>query len=223
MILRCVLTCVHQTILVRLSSYTMWQSSNEGYTWMQLLPDTQAHFVAFYHHPYSFDRAYLITDTNRYYYTTDTGKTWNYLDAPLPPNRQGLGILHFHPTHSDYLIWIGSRGCETPFGGICYSEAHVTRDNGREWDRIDTYVRNCAWARDAELLVDPNQILCESYEVKEGDQRSFGLNVPLQLISGTDFYSRRTRLFDHVVGFAKFSEYLIVAEVSPSFFFLTQH
>ena len=63
------------------------------------------------------------------------------------------------------------------------------------------------------MLVDPNQIICESYKTKQGNQRFFGLENPLQLISGTDFYRRKSKLFDHVVGFAKFSEYLIVAEV----------
>ena len=41
----------------------------------------------------------------------------------------------------------------------------------------------------------------------------FQLDNPLELIEGTDYYRRKKKLFDHVVGFAKFSEYLIVAEV----------
>lgn len=171
-------------------------------------------FIAFYHHAYSNDRAYLITNTKQYYYTTDTGKTWNPLDAPLPPNTFGLFILHFHPSQSDYLIWTGSSNCENPFTGNCHVETFYSRDNGRDWYDIDKYVRNCAWARDAELLVDPNQIICESYETKQGDQRAFTVSNPLQLIGGSDFYTKKTKLFDHVVGFAKFAEYLIVAEVS---------
>lgn len=132
--------------------------------------------------------------------------------AQIPPNVFGLDILHFHPIQSDYLIWTGSRDC-TGFAEQCHVETFYTRDNGRNWYDIDKYVRNCQWARDAELRIDPNQILCESYKVKEGSQKYFGLDNPLQLIGGTDFYNQRTKLFDHVVGFAKFSEYLIVAEV----------
>lgn len=199
-----------QTILVRLGDNSIWQSSNEGYTWQQIHPEE--HFVAFYHHSYSNDRAYLITNSKRYWYTTDTGKNWVALDGPLPPNNFGLQILHFHPMKSDYLIWTGSDGC-AGFGETCHAEAFYTRDNGRNWKPIEKYVRNCAWARDAELLVDPNQIICESYKNKEGSQRFFQMDNPLELIGGTDFFSKRTRLFDHVVGFAKFSEFLIVAEV----------
>ncbi|KAI0685232.1 Oligoxyloglucan reducing end-specific cellobiohydrolase [Cytidiella melzeri] len=198
-----------RTILVRLSDHTIWQSSNEGYIWQQVLPGER--FVAFYMHAYSHDRAYLVTESTKYYYTTDTGKNWFPLDAPLPPNGFGLAVLHFHPGQSDYLLWSGQRDC-VAFGRTCHVEAFYTIDNGRKWYEIDTYVRNCAWARDSELRVDPNQILCESYQNKAGNQRFFQNDNPLELIGGTDFYNKRTKLFNHVVGFAKFSEFLIVAE-----------
>jgi hypothetical protein len=79
---------------------------------------------------------------------------------------------------------------------------------------VEKYVRNCAWARDKGLLVDPSQILCESFRDKTGSQRFFQLGTnPMQLVSGRDFYTKAAKMFDEVVGFAKFSEYLIVAEV----------
>jgi len=98
-------------------------------------------------------------------------------------------------------------------GQNCHAAAHFSRDNGRYWNEVEKYVRNCAWARDAELKIDATQILCESYKNKQGSQRFFQDN-PLQLVSGTNYFQKKTKLFDHVVGFAKFSEYLIVAEVS---------
>ncbi len=80
---------------------------------------------------------------------------------------------------------------------------------------MESYVRNCAWARDAELKIDSTQVLCESYRDKKGNQRTFQVNDnPLQLVGGTSFFSKNKRvLFERVVGFAKFSEFLIVAEV----------
>ncbi|KAL4245130.1 Vacuolar protein sorting/targeting protein 10 [Abortiporus biennis] len=198
-----------QTILVRLSDHSIWQSSNEGYTWSKVHPEEQ--FIAFYHHSFSHDRAYLITREKHYWYTTDTGKTWNRLEAPATPNTFGLAVLQFHPSKSDYLIWSGSVDCQN-FGRNCHAEAYYTTNNGRTWNFVEKYVRNCAWARDAELLADPNQILCESYKDKQGDQTFFGMKNPLMLVGGSDFYGKTTKLFDHVVGFAKFSEYLIVAE-----------
>jgi len=65
------------------------------------------------------------------------------------------------------------------------------------------------------LDADPSEIICESWKGKKGMQRSFGeLNNNLELIAGSQYYEKRKKLFDHVVGFTKFSEYLVVAEVS---------
>jgi len=119
-------------------------------------------------------------------------------------------VLRFYP-ESDYLIWTREDGCSGR-GENCHAEAHYSRNNGRTWNLLDTYIRNCAWARDAALFTDPSEIICESYRDKTGNQKLFQMGNPLELIGGMD-YCRRKKLFDRVVGFAKFSEFLIVAEV----------
>ncbi|KAH8981343.1 Oligoxyloglucan reducing end-specific cellobiohydrolase [Lactarius akahatsu] len=201
------------TILVRLEDASVWQSSNEGYTWDRLFPDET--FLAFYHHTFTPDRAYLITSTAKFFYTTDTGRSWNYQNAPKPPNTFGAQVLHFHPEHSDWIIWTGDEGCGGG-GNNCHAEAHYSRDNGRRWALVETYVRNCAWARDKGLLVDPSQILCESFRDKTGSQRFFQMGTnPLQLVGGSNFFAKKSKIFDEIVGFTKFSEYLIVAEYLP--------
>ena len=176
---------------------------------MQL--DAEKTFLAFYHHKYSPDRAYAITPDRKFLYTTNTGRSWHSADAPSTPNSFGLPVLHFHP-ESDYLIWTGDEGCADG-GDSCHAVAHYSRDNGRTWTLLDTYVRTCAWARDATLYTDPTEIICESYGDKTGNQMYFQLDNPLELIEGTDYYRKKRKLFNHVVGFAKFSEFLIVAEV----------
>lgn len=163
-------------------------------------------------HTHSNERAYLITESSKYFYTTDGGQWWHLQNAPSRPNTFGVPALRFQP-RSDYLIWIGDVGCDGSAEN-CRAQARYSRDHGRTWQFIEDYVLNCDWARDKELHVDQNQILCESYQNKQGSQRFFGNDNALQLISGRDYYSKKTKLFEHVVGFTKFSEYLIVAEVS---------
>ena len=107
-----------QTILVRLADYSLWQSSNEGYSWIQHFP--QETFLLFCHRKYTSDRAYSITSGKRFYYVTNTR---------LHENTFGQPVLHFHP-ESDYLIWIGEDGCSGRSEN-CYAEAHYSRDNGR--------------------------------------------------------------------------------------------
>jgi hypothetical protein len=168
-------------------------------------------------HTHSNERAYLITDSKKFYYTTDTGRHWFSSEAPSPANTFGAQVLRFQ-TKSDYLIWIGNVGCQSGYEN-CHAQAQYTWNNGRDWRLVEDYVVNCDWARDEELRIDSSQILCESYENKLGSQVFFGRENALQLVSGTDYFATKTKLFDHVVGFTKFSEFLIVAEVS--FFWLS--
>lgn len=131
-------------------------------------------------------------------------------------------MLRFHPTSSDSIIWVGNRDCSSD-GQKCRAEAKYSRNNGRTWYDIDDYVKNCAWAADTLLDADPTEIICESYQDKKGSQRGMGPGDMLQLVAGPQYYARKKVLFSSVVGFAKFSEFLVVAEVrdSTSFYFLT--
>ncbi|KAF7309568.1 Sortilin [Mycena indigotica] len=200
------------TILVRLEDGTMWQSSNEGYTWEAKFPTEQ--FVAFYHHKYSNDRAYLITASSKFYATTDSGRTWNPYTAPTPPNTFRAQVLRFHPD-ADKIIWTGNRDCDGALAQNCHAEAQYSRDHGRTWYYVDNYVINCAWAKDHKLDADPTEILCESYNKKSGSQRFFQSDNPLGLVAGSNYFRNKKKLFDQVVGFAKFSEFLVVAELLP--------
>ncbi|KAG2364310.1 vacuolar protein sorting/targeting protein 10 [Suillus spraguei] len=203
-----------KTILIRLADLTVWQSSNEGYTWEQKFPEER--FVAIYMHTHSNERAYLITNSQKFYHTTDTGRHWLSSDAPSPPNTFGAQVLRFQP-RTEYLIWIGNVGCqpESRYEN-CHAQAQYTWNNGQNWRLVEDYVVNCDWARDEELRIDSSQILCESYANKQGSQVFFGKENALQLVSGTDYYAKKSKLFDHVAGFTKFSEFLIVAEYLPN-------
>ncbi|KAJ9094955.1 hypothetical protein QFC21_005747 [Naganishia friedmannii] len=202
-----------QTVLLQLADDTVWQSSNEGFSWKQLYPED--HFLTILMHPYAEDRAYLVTETRKMWYTTDTGRTWSTIDAPADPNPFGIAMLDFHPTRADWLIFTGAADCRDTLSEKCRAIAYYSTDNGRHWKKVDEYVRTCGWARDARLKIDEREILCESYRDKQGSQRAAEYN-PLELIAGQQFYNKKQKLFDSVVGYATFSEYLIVAELAES-------
>lgn len=127
-----------------------------------------------------------------------------------------IPLMSFHPQRTDWVIWVGGADCSDPSAnGNCRAEAWYTTDNGRTWNFIESYVRQCSWARDNELKIDEKLILCESYRDKKGNQADFGYNNPLELVIGGNFFAKgdRKRLFEQVVGFTTFSEYLLVAEV----------
>jgi hypothetical protein len=131
----------------------------------------------------------------------------------MDPNNLGIQILDFHPTKPDWLIFTGSEGCDSTVSQNCKAVAYYSTDHGRRWKKIEEYVRTCAWARDARLKIDEREIICESYKNKKGSQNGGDYN-PIELIAGSNWYSKKIKLFDSVVGFASFSEYLLVAQVS---------
>lgn len=204
-----------KTILAQLNDASIWQSSNEGYTWKRLYPDER--LLTFYMHTYADDRAYLFTATNRYYYTTDGGRSWNPAEAPAPPNHLDVQLLTFNPVNSDYLIWSGQVDCdENGNQANCRVESYYSTDHGRRWTFVEKYVKKCGFTRDSAFKVDQSSILCESYRDKKGSQRTFTSGNPLELVIGSDFYRKKEKLFDNIVGYATFSEYLLVAEITPS-------
>ncbi|KAG1763561.1 Oligoxyloglucan reducing end-specific cellobiohydrolase [Suillus occidentalis] len=143
---------------------------------------TEEHFLAFYMHTNTNEHVYLITDSKRFYYTTDTGRYWHSSEAPSPPNTFGAQVLCFQP-RSDYLIWIGNMGCQMGYEN-CRAQVQYTSNNGRNWQLVEDYVVNFDWARDVELRIVSSQITCESYANKQGSQLVFGKENALQLVSG---------------------------------------
>ena len=160
------------------------------------------------------ERAYLFTDERKVYFTSDTGKSWSTFNVPIDPNTLGFPIIGFHPTKADWLIFTGSIDCSKSLSSSCRAVAYYSTSHGRSWKKIEEYVKTCEWARDARLKIDEREIICESLKNKQGSQVSGEYN-PVELIAGANYYSKKIKLFDSVVGFATFSEYLIVAKFNP--------
>ena len=201
------------TILAFTNLNRVWQSHNEGFSWSEAVPNT--HILAMTMHAYNRERSYLITETRTVHFSIDKGSTWHTFEAPADPNGLGIPVLDFHPINPDWLIWTGQIDCGETDSQTCRAVAYFTKDNGRSWSKLDEYVRVCSWGRDKKLRIDEKIIFCESYRDKKGSQRAvYQNNNPLQLVAGEYFYSRKKVLFDNIVGFATFEEYMVAAQVS---------
>ncbi|BGO96427.1 putative Signal sequence binding protein [Rhodotorula toruloides ATCC 204091] len=199
------------TILAFTNKNRVWQSMNQGFSWHEAV--SEANVLAMTMHGYARDRAYLITDSRTVHYTTDKGNSWNKFTAPADPNGLGIPLLDFHPLKADWLIWTGQINCGDNDSTTCRAVAYMTKDNGRNWSKLEEYVRVCSWGRDKKFRIDEKTVFCEAYRDKKGSQRAvYQNNNPLQLISGEFFYSHKTTLFDSIVGFATFENYMVVAE-----------
>ncbi|GMK59242.1 hypothetical protein CspeluHIS016_0702570 [Cutaneotrichosporon spelunceum] len=198
------------TILLHLSDGSVWQSSNEGYSWTQLEKGTK--FLAVIMHPFDDQRAYLLTESRKVWYTTDRGGSWNTFNVPDDPNNLGIPVFDFHPEKSDRLIFTGAVDCQSEVSNNCRARASYTDDHGRRWYDIESYIKSCQWARDTQLKVDDTMIICESYRQKKGSQRRLE-DKQIQLVAGRNYYRKTDVLFDSVVGWTTFAEYLLVAEL----------
>jgi hypothetical protein len=226
-----------QTVVVQLADNSIWQSSNQGFAWKRLYENER--FLAMALHAHASDRAYLITDSRRVFYTTDTGKNWYTFTPPSDPNGLNIPILDFHPRKADWLIWTGQVDCGSLSSTSCRAISHYSpcpltaststfslhaltfrpspssrqgTDNGRNWREIESYVKSCTWAKVQRSAVDERMIICESFVKKSGSQRSNAWATK-SLTVGENYYSRKTEAFKSIVGYTTFSEYLIVAEV----------
>ncbi|CAG8518000.1 12256_t:CDS:10 [Gigaspora margarita] len=202
-----------KTILIN-SNNQIWKSADQGYSW-ELIKELKD-VISMIQNPYFKDNVdvgiYFITQSETQYYTTNAGKDIKSMSVPKKPNLLELPILDFHPTEKAWLIYTSSEECEDEFSLNCKALAHYTQDHGEKWKPLDEYVRICSWALDTKFIADKNLIFCESYEFKEGSQRSF-INNPLQFWSSNNFGKNKTIIFNDIVGFATFDQYMVVAEI----------
>lgn len=205
------------TILAFTSLNRVWQSSNEGFSWHEAVPNE--HIVAMSLHSYSRDRAYLITEGRKVHYSTDKGATWRTFGAPADPNGLGIPVLDYHPINADWLIWTGQVDCGDLDSPDCRAVAFLSKNNGHSWSKIEEYVRVCSWGRDKKLHIDEKIIFCESYRDKKGSQRAIQpVSNPLRLVAGEYFYTRQRVVFENIVGFATFEQYMVAAQVRSALF-----
>ncbi|KAK0528682.1 vacuolar protein sorting/targeting protein PEP1 [Tilletia horrida] len=205
-------------VIAHCSDGTIWLSRNDGMDWKALEgiggDNGDGHAIAVIPHRFAHERAYLISRGQRVWYTDDRGYTWKPFDAPDKPNTMGLSVLQFHAQQPNWLIWTGQYQCETVFSPSCRARAWYSLDGGENWNKIDEYVKTCAWATEHHFNANPQTIICESFKNKKGSQLSFDKNNNvLELIVGDKFYNSRRKLFDNVVDFAFFSEFLLVGEL----------
>ncbi|KAH8832167.1 hypothetical protein DL96DRAFT_1678366 [Flagelloscypha sp. PMI_526] len=195
------------TILAFLNDGHIWQSNNEGH-----------------------NRAYLLTNTSTFYWTTDTGATWIKALAPSRPNTFGHPVLNFHP-NSDYLIWLGEvqffalrvlpsliiskENCSETVSADCHAVAWYSTSNGHKWTFLEQYIKTCSWTSDDFVETDPNQIICESYAQKSGNQKEEP-GLP-DLITAEDFYqrARQRNMLQHIISFTRHNEFMVVTTIDP--------
>lgn len=193
-----------ETVVVRTSEREAYITHNHGKEWKKAVDDQ---IVAIYPHQYNNDYVYFLTNTDKVYYSENRGvrDTIDSFKAPHMPNTKFLQIMQFHPTKSDWIIWVGGDHCEMDDNPKCHTVASVSTKNGVDWTPLLRYVKKCAFTYRREgRVADEQTVFCEQYTNEE-------MGAPLELISSVDWFKNKDTKFESVVEFATMSEFIIVA------------
>lgn len=192
-----------ETVIMLTDELEAWISHDHGKEWNKAVDHE---ILAIYPHQYNNDRVYLLTGTDKVYYSEDRGKgKFRYFKAPRPPNSQKLQIMQFHANQSDWMIWMGGEDCEKFNDPDCHTVASVSTNNGLEWRNLLQYVKKCAFIWREEGKVENEKLVyCEQYAKEQS-------GAALELLSSTDWFAEKDVKFKSVVEFATMSEFIIVA------------
>ncbi|ORZ38818.1 hypothetical protein BCR44DRAFT_1427845 [Catenaria anguillulae PL171] len=133
------------TLVVKTALGTMYHTRDGGRTWKDSLRDVGL-LVQHEHVP---ERLFAALVNGEVFYSDNGGEGWSKVPVPNPPNAIGARMFDFHPEHPDWIVYVGAKDCPSP--DECHTVASVSKDNGKTWTELDTYVSKCLWSRDVEF------------------------------------------------------------------------
>ncbi|KAF9211069.1 vacuolar protein sorting/targeting protein PEP1 [Podila verticillata] len=190
-------------------------SRNEGKDWDRV--EVEGSIISLERHPYERSTAVITTAGHKQYITQDKGDNWDALDLPVVPalSFRNYDFWSFHPSESGWFIFMGEKDCGYEGNNRCHAEAYVTRDAGKHWAGLADWVKSCSWAQDNKFKrVNFQGIYCEQYADKSVSQKQLSQSTTRFVYSG-DFMASVNTLYEEIVGYAIYSEYLVLAEFVP--------
>lgn len=188
-------------------------SRNEGKDWDRV--EIEGSIISLERHPYDRSTAVITTAGHKQYITQDKGDNWDPLDLPVVPalSFRNFDFWSFHPSEPSWFIFMGEKECGYESNNRCHAEAYITRDAGKHWAGLADWVKSCSWAQDNKFRrVNFQGIYCEQYADKSVSQKQLSQATTRFVYSG-DFMASVNTLFEEIVGYAIYSEYLVLAEV----------
>ncbi|KAF9411469.1 vacuolar protein sorting/targeting protein PEP1, partial [Entomortierella beljakovae] len=202
--------------MIKLGTH-VYISANDGKNWNQV--EVNGVVTGLHQNTYSDNVAIIGTSGDRHYLTQDRGVNWDEIKLPLPSaartfaNR--LSPWSFHPFEPEWIIHLAEAECDLDNSRHCHVEAFYTKDAGKTWVPLAQWVKSCKWAQEKGFkIVDYEGIYCEQFDDHSVSQKTL-MGTPVQLIYTQNYMSTQETLFDTIIGYATYSEYLVVAEFVP--------
>ncbi|KAJ1973117.1 vacuolar protein sorting/targeting protein PEP1 [Dimargaris verticillata] len=197
-------------LLLRTLDGELWVSLDEGISW-KLAIALAPRVVAIIRQPYVEQRAYAITNGATHYHTVDRGHSFTPFTVPAEPSLFSKEYFSFHPDHPDWMLYMGSVGCESLFSTTCHEETFVTRNHGVAWTSVHKYTRGCQWAKTPHFSPRHTAtIFCEVYANPHGSQFAL-LHSQRNFVSTADDFATIQLHLENTAHYAVVAEYLAVA------------
>ncbi|SPQ19392.1 c90402aa-4757-4aad-9602-328fd3eb247e [Thermothielavioides terrestris] len=155
----------------------VYRSDDHGVNWERVgaVPEGRAWLL--YMHQFDSNRAYILTEGDTHFRTSDRGKTWEKFDSGAEMSMFRGDILQFHAADPDRIIFNGM-ACQ---GIFCQEVAMYTTDGFKTPAKeLRRNTDGCWWAKSSDLFstgsedLDKNRILCivrDAFSPFKQDQR----------------------------------------------------
>ena len=161
-------------IYVLLENAQVWRSSDFGSKWKRLNFPGEVPVFKFFPHESEKNRLVFMS-SSKIFIVKDAEledlPMVNELNVPENFNSFGIPILDIHPTEPDWYTFVGG-GADCSSTTACHATAYLTKDSGKTWSKVQTWVTKCAWAKDVYFEGDKlpkDAIFCTSFKNKAGN------------------------------------------------------
>jgi len=207
-----------ETLMYLNKYYELFISRNEGLDWEPVQSGEK--FSSIVKSPIHKEFALFTTINSRTgYYTVDKGKNFYSFELPSNPNPLKIPVFSINSENSGWWLFVGADDCKfSSFfsEGDCHSVLYLTKNYGKSWDQIETYVRHCDWAKSDKFNKPTSKgIFCQVYNNKKGSMAEPMGDNKLILKYSEDFFKHSKDLVEHAIAFAIFDQYMMVAQVTP--------
>ena len=158
-------------VYVLLDNAQVWRSKDFGVSWKRLeFPDKEPVFK-FILHESELNRLVFMS-TKRIFFAKDDKidelPAINELKVPEEFNVFGIPVLDIHPTEPEWYAFVGG-GSDCATATSCHSTAYITKDSGKKWSKVQTWVTHCAWAHDIYFdvgTIPKDAVFCTTFKNK---------------------------------------------------------
>ncbi|TPX24995.1 vacuolar protein sorting/targeting protein PEP1 [Coccidioides immitis] len=192
-----------ETVMLLTDKLEVFMTKDHGKTWQQILAGKN--IAKLWPHTYNNDIMYYVTGEKKVFLTKNRGDSFREFETKLPPNRDRLPVLAFHPDpeRSEWLIWTGADNCER--GGDCHSVAHYSTDGGDEWHTLMRYVGRCEFVGKGGVRKTDELIFCAQHENEDPKNKHF------RLLSSENWFTNKKIHYKNILDFRTMAEFIIVA------------